>query len=793
MCFSKPIRVLVLVAGFLVFLPVNGASSAGTVPGRSPFWSGTIRGPGVDGVVAMKGIAIPLGTNRNAYVCYDTDLVRMALAWSGGFLEFGNTLTRIEWPPPPAVKGVPAFGSMPWPGWSPGKEFADSRRNGQGPLPRQQARFRGLHVNGDQVVVASTAVDCEILELPGIEPTDHGPIFTRTIRMGRSATPLNLLIAGELSSSPTNRLAAPASTQMLVLGDSSVTNGPVIATALRAGPKGATWESLGGVLRLKLPPLPDGALFQLAIWSGERGNVPKIDALLTRGIQGPDPGTLCRGGTPHFPEIVETTGVRSTGSGAYVVDTLTEPLTNPWGVKTFFGGFDFLPDGRAAICTFHGDVWLVSGIDDSLAKLRWKRFAAGLFQPLGLKVVDGRIHVLGRDQITRLHDLNDDGEADYYENFNNDGIVTANYHEFCLDLDTDSQGNFYYAKGAPWEPEVTTPHQGCLLRVSSDGSRLEVVATGFRAPNGLAIGPRDEITVSDNQGHWMPASKLNLIKPGGFYGMTPTAQRELTLARNGTNFVANPSDPQARARFEFKSWDTDAPMPTGHDEPLCWLPMGADNSSGGQVWVTSDRWGPFQNQLLFTSYGKCTLFHVMQEVVEGVAQAGMVQFPLKFNSGVMRGRVNPRDGQVYLCGLKGWQTSGARDGGFYRVRYTGQPVRMASAIHFLKNGIRLTFTCLLNPKSAGDVQNYSAEEWNYRWSGKYGSPDYSVRNPDRTGRDVLEFKSAKVLDDQKSVFLEIPNLRPADQVRVKLMIEAADGELIVNEIFGTAHRLGQER
>ena len=102
------------------------------------------------------------------------------------------------------------------------------------------------------------------------------------------------------------------------------------------------------------------------------------------------------------------------GDGSYVVDTITEPFPNPYRVSTFLGGFDFLPDGRAAVCTFHGDVWIVSGIDEKLEKLTWKRFATGLFQPLGLKVVKGDIYVAGRDQITRLKDLNKDGEADLY-------------------------------------------------------------------------------------------------------------------------------------------------------------------------------------------------------------------------------------------------------------------------------------------------------------------------------------------------------------------------------------------
>ena len=78
--------------------------------------------------------------------------------------------------------------------------------------------------------------------------------------------------------------------------------------------------------------------------------------------------------------------------------------------------------------------------------LTWRRVAAGLFQPLGLKIVDGEIYVMGRDQITHLHDLNGDGEADFYENFNNDVTVAPAFHEFAFDLQQDAAGNFYFAK-----------------------------------------------------------------------------------------------------------------------------------------------------------------------------------------------------------------------------------------------------------------------------------------------------------------------------------------------------------
>ncbi len=66
-----------------------------------------------------------------------------------------------------------------------------------------------------------------------------------------------------------------------------------------------------------------------------------------------------------------------------------------------------------------GDVWRVSVLDAELKEVRFRRFASGLHQPLGLVVAEGKVYVLGRDQITRLVDTNSDGEADFYECFSN--------------------------------------------------------------------------------------------------------------------------------------------------------------------------------------------------------------------------------------------------------------------------------------------------------------------------------------------------------------------------------------
>jgi hypothetical protein len=401
----------------------------------------------------------------------------------------------------------------------------------------------------------------------------------------------------------------------------------------------------------------------------------------------------------------------------------------------------------------HGDVWRVSGIDDKLANLKWQRFATGLFQPLGLKIVNGLVHVLGRDQITVLEDLNNDGEADHYVNFNNDAEVDAGGHGYATCLETDSAGNFYYLRCASG-----TVHGGSLLRVSREGGKLEVVATGFRNPNGLGIGPDDTITVADQEGEWVPSTRLDVIKPGGFYGYMPSHHR--------------------------------AVKPETYAPPLCWIPKVADNSAGGEVWVTGAKWGALAGQMLHLSYGHCSMLLVLREQVDGQAQGGVVPLPGRFLSGVMRGVFNPRDGQLYVSGLRGWQTSAARDGCFQRVRCRPDKIQLPIGLSAHTNGLRVTFSEPLDRSTAEDAGSFALERWNYRWTDHYGSKDWSVADPQKEGHDPVNIAAAKLSGDGASVFLRIPDLKPAMQMKLRYHVKTAAGKVVRGELYNTIHRLG---
>ena len=194
---------------------------------------------------------------------------------------------------------------------------------------------------------------------------------------------------------------------------------------------------------------------------------PIADLLSTREIriEHRDLSGLCKGGPALWPQVLMTSGKRGDDAGAFAVDTVAIPESNPWNSWMRLTALDFFSDGRAAVCTWNGDVWVVSGLDDELKSVKWKRFAAGLFDPLGLRILRDEVYVLERSQITRLRDLNGDGEADFYENFNNDAGVSPSYHAFAMDLQTDSAGNFYYTRAGQRVDEIY-PLNGGMVRVS---------------------------------------------------------------------------------------------------------------------------------------------------------------------------------------------------------------------------------------------------------------------------------------------------------------------------------------
>ena len=537
-----------------------------------------------------------------------------------------------------------------------------------------------------------------------------------------------------------------------------------------------------GQLLLKIPASDRATQFSIGYASSSIDSQAKLAKLLNSST--PDPRELIdltKGGPALYPETIEVTGKIGTADSTWAVDSIPLPNKNPWHAKIKPGGFDFFADGNsAAVCTWNGDVWIVKGLNGDWKKLQWRRFATGLYEPLGLKIVDDIIHVNSRSQITRLYDQNNDGEADHYECFNNDVYVTTNFHEFTFGLETDDEGNFYIVKGAPVLAggrgfDRILPHNGTLMKISKDGKNMEVLATGLRAPGGLSVGPNDEFTTGENEGSWQPCCKLNYFT----------------------------------GRDKFLGVEDGAMHLKGQEMhlPLCYFPMRVDNSGGSQVWVPKkSNWGLKPNELIHLSYGQSSLYRVLKQEVDGIMQGGVVRIPVSIDSAAMRGCYH-NDGSLYVTGFRGWQTNAANEQGINRIRYTGKEVTIPHHLEATDKGIYIRFEKELDASSVTDRFNFKVERWKYIRSKQYGSGEFSIDDPDLEAEkqaylqeskkhrrhDQVEVVKSVLLDDKKTLFLVIPSMKPAEQMSISYKLKFADTSDAVGEIINTVHKLAKHK
>jgi azurin len=418
-----------------------------------------------------------------------------------------------------------------------------------------------------------------------------------------------------------------------------------------------------------------------------------------------------------------------------VVDTIELPSNNPWNTLIAGGAHAFLSDGRAVVVSMQGDVWLVSGLDTDTAN--WKRIAAGMHHLLGCVVHEDKIYTLGRNQITRLHDLDGDEEIDFYECFSNAYTTSPSGHDYLCGLERDSDGYFYFASG----------NEG-LVRISPDGRKASVIATGFRNPDGIGLLDDGSLTVPCSEGDWTPTSMICLVAPS-----------ESSDAAN--RYASDPAPfygyrgPRANQKIEL---------------PLLYLPRGIDNSSGGQLQVHSSKIGPLDGQIVHTSFGTGTMHLLLRDRVGSQWQGAFSPLPGDFRSGAHRARVRPQDGCIYVTGMHGWGSYTPAPGCFQRLRYTGSGVVLPTGFHVHQNGVRIEFSNPIDSSKSQDMSKHFAQCWNYRYSPAYGSREYSVMHEGAMGHDVLNIRSVIVSEDSKSLFMEIPDLQLCSQLHLLLDI-----------------------
>jgi mono/diheme cytochrome c family protein len=662
------------------------------------------------GNIAQKGIAIRLDdgsggvTKGRAWMVYEHDTMRVAAATTGNFVDWRGIALDGSHGTHTSLAGDKHFINPVGPGWSI-TDFEDKRapaKDGKKYGPHPGIKYKGLYFHGNQCVIEAEIFGARVLESPSWMDYGNTPVFVRTIHIGDSPQPLRLRIAPE-----------SVNVVMASGGTLQKENGFWVATL-----------NANSTARIFLSRTDEKSLGVLA----------KTCNLST------DLNALLKGGPPKWTQTVTTSSVAGKGDAAFVADEFPLPIDNPYQSWMRPGGFDFTPDGKGAIVAmWNGDVWRVDGVKDQApAKLTWRRIASGLFQPLGVKFRGDELFITCRDQIAKLIDHNGDGEIDQIASFNSDSQVTEHFHEFAMGLQTDTAGNFYYAKSARHGLDGIVPQHGTLLRVTADGSKTEIVANGFRAANGVCVNDDGSFFVTDQEGHWTPKNRINRVKPGGFYGNM-----------FGYSSVTDQSD-------------------SAMEQPMVWMTNSIDRSPSELLWVPKNAWGSLGGSLLNLSYGTGRVFIVPHEEVNGQWQGAVCELPMPaFASGIMRGRFGD-DGALYTCGMFAWAGNAISPGGFYRIRRGSGNEPVPLAIHAQKGKISVTFSGII-PSGSCEMK-----VWSLLRSAKYGSQHQAEKNLSITGTQIS--------DDKHTLIISIPDLAPTQCYELKI------GNRVIH---GTIHSLSE--
>ena len=427
----------------------------------------------------------------------------------------------------------------------------------------------------------------------------------------------------------------------------------------------------------------------------------------------------------------------------------------PAGLKLTVAGMDFLPDGSLAIATYQGEVFIVEGATGDARAAKWRRFARGLNEPGGLRVVGGAIYVMQKCELTRLRDADGDGEADLFECVSDAWGYTGNYHSFATGPLVDERG-ILGALITGHRAMTNVPAMGWCLKISphpdntgevpfTDLWRTDPFCSGLRVPNGFGEF-RGDLFMTDNQGHWVAANKLNHLQFTNYYGHPSAPPR----SRRG-NEVDGPAD--------FGWTEKHFAGDPNFTPPAVWFPYAWVRSASGLANVGDFRFGPFGGQMLVGEFQNASVVRVALEKVNGQWQGAVLPFVKGFASGVNRLAYGP-DSRLYVGGLRfgHWTSIAPQPHSLDRVTFTGRVPFEFKTVSARTNGFEVTFTQPVDEKLAGDAENWDAQQYTYAYDGKHNAPEKD-RDEKISGPPVRVLK-AEVAADKLTVRLTLEGLKP---------------------------------
>jgi hypothetical protein len=424
------------------------------------------------------------------------------------------------------------------------------------------------------------------------------------------------------------------------------------------------------------------------------------------------------------------------------------------------GSIEILPEGRLALGTRRGEIWIVANAGDSdPAKAKFSFFAGGLHEVLGLAFKEGWLYATTRYEVTRIKDTDGDGKADLFEPVTDAWGVSGDYHEYAFGSRFDRGGDLWVALCLTGSSSSKAPFRGWAMRVKPDG-RLLPTCSGIRSPGGLGFDAEGSVYMTDNQGPWRGSSTLQHLVPGSFQGH-PGGNEWYAQA---PNMGSRPVDPVPEA---FKNGLKKGEAKVGGDPgrmvlerkrikellpPAVYLVHGKIGNS--PTFIACDesggKFGPFATQLFIGDQSHSNVCRVFLETVKGIRQGAVFPFRAGFASGLIGGRMG-EDGVLFAGGSdRGWGARGGKPYCFEKLEWTGKVPFEVKEMRALEDGFDLIFTQPVDAAAASNPASYSMRAFTYAYREEYGGPEIDEVIP--------KIEAAKVSGDGTSVRLRVSPL-----------------------------------
>jgi len=479
----------------------------------------------------------------------------------------------------------------------------------------------------------------------------------------------------------------------------------------------------------------------------------------------------------------------------------------PGGPVLEVSGIALPSDPRApaelAVATRQGEIWLLDGAGAiPPTTVRYRRFASGLHEPLGLEWRDGAFWTAQRSELTRIADTDGDGTADDYASAARGWGVTGHYHEYAYGPKRDGAGRVWLTLntglnlrpehlGATVRNDVLGYSQGrwrgWALVVGEDGA-LEPICCGLRSPSGLGANAGGEMFATDQQGNWIATGSLVHLERGGFSGH-PESLASADLA--GSPLPTHAADGSRRLTpiVEGLSWPEAVERIPYLRPPAVWFPYRKAGQSATDICLdaSAGKFGPFTGQLFVGEFTQASIHRVFLEEVDGAWQGAVFPFRAGFASAVLRLAQAP-DGSLY-AGLtnRGWSSLGPAAYGLERLVWTGVTPFEIRAIRALADGFELEFTLPVDPATAARPEAYALSSYTYLYHSKYGS--------DEIGTRPVAVRRAVVSADRLRVRLAVEGLRALHVHEFDASgVRAADGAPLLHpQAYYTLNRIPAPR